>query len=123
VTLAVRRADLADPAECRRLEAWVDAQPGGTPFHLPAWSLAVAKGCRQRSHMLVAEAADGAIAGMLPLTEIASPLFGRALVSAGFGVAGGILVDRDAAVAPLAEAAWALAAGLKCPSVDLRGGP
>ncbi len=33
---------------------------------------------------------------MLPLTEIRSPLFGKALVSAGFAVDGGILADSAA---------------------------
>ncbi|OAN64038.1 FemAB family XrtA/PEP-CTERM system-associated protein [Sphingomonas sp. TDK1] len=123
MTLEIRSADLRDPAERRRLAGWVDAHPGATPFHLPEWSMAVAKGCRQRSHYLVAEAADGSVVGVLPLTAIASPLFGRALVSAGFGVAGGILALRPDVVAPLAEAGWDLALRLRCPSLDLRGGP
>ncbi len=123
MTLTIRSADLGDLREQARLRAWVDAQADATPFHLPEWSIAVAKGCRQASHYLVAETGDGGIGGVLPLTAIASPLFGRALVSAGFGVGGGILAGSDAAVAPLAEAARALAERLRCPSVDLRGGP
>lgn len=123
MTLAVRRIDLADAAERARLRDWIAAQAEATPFHLPEWSMAVARGCRQKSHYLVAEDARGALAGALPLTEMASPLFGRALVSAGFGVGGGILAARAAAVAPLGEAAWDLAARLRCPSLDLRGGP
>jgi len=65
---------------------------------------------------------DGRILGILPLTEIHSPLFGRALVSTGFAVAGGILADDDAVAEQLAEAAWALAESLSCPTVELRGG-
>ncbi len=122
MTLSVRSADLNDPAERRRLAAWVDAHPDATPFHLPEWSMAVARGCRQRSHYLVAETGRG-IAGILPLTEIASPLFGRALVSTGFGVAGGILAEQAMAVPVLAQAAWQCATRLRCPTVDLRGGP
>jgi len=123
MTVTVRTADLADAGERARLRGWVEAQAEATPFHLPEWSMAVAKGCRQQSHYLVAEHADGAIAGLLPLTAIASPLFGRALVSAGFGVGGGILADQTDAVTALAEAGWALAERLRCPSLDLRGGP
>lgn len=123
MTLTLRAADLSDLREQARLRAWVDAQPAATPFHLPEWSIAVARGCRQNGHYLVAEASDGSTAGVLPLTEIASPLFGRALVSAGFGVGGGILATSDAAVRLLADAAWDLAQRLRCPSVDLRGGP
>jgi FemAB-related protein (PEP-CTERM system-associated) len=120
--IVVRAADLDDPRERAAIASWVDAQPGATPFHLPAWSRAVARGCRQRSHYLVAETGGGTIAAVLPLTEIASPLFGRALVSAGFGVGGGILAGREDAVAPMAEAAWTLAARLRCPGIELRGG-
>ena len=120
--LGLRVADLGDAGERARLGAWVHDHPEATPFHLPAWSVAVARGCRQKSHYLVAERGNGDIAGVLPLTEMHSPLFGRALVSAGFGVGGGVLADNATAVRELAEAAWALAGRLSCPSVELRGG-
>nr|WP_294813724.1 FemAB family XrtA/PEP-CTERM system-associated protein [uncultured Sphingomonas sp.] len=120
--LALRVADLGDAGERARLGAWVHDHPEATPFHLPAWSVAVARGCRQKSHYLVAERGNGDIAGVLPLTEMHSPLFGRALASAGFGVGGGVLADNAAVVSALAEAAWALAGRLSCPSVELRGG-
>jgi len=118
-TAMVREANLEDAGECARIAAFVTTTEGGTPFHLPAWSLAVARGCGQRARYLVAEQ-GGAIVGVLPLTEMRSPLFGRALVSAGFAVDGGVL--GDAVVEPLAAAAWALAQRIGCPSVELRGG-
>ncbi len=118
-TAMVREADLDNAGDCARIAAFVTATEGGTPFHLPAWSIAVARGCGQRARYLVAEQ-GGAIVGMLPLTEMRSPLFGRALVSAGFAVDGGVL--GDAVVEPLAAAAWALAQRIGCPSVELRGG-
>jgi FemAB-related protein (PEP-CTERM system-associated) len=120
--IGLRVADLSDASERARIAAWVRDHPEGTPFHLPAWSVAVARGCRQKSHYLLAERGNGDIAGALPLTEMHSPLFGRALVSAGFGVGGGILADDAAAAAELAEAAWVLAGRLSCPTVELRGG-
>lgn len=120
--LGLRVADLGDAIERERVAGWVHDHPEATPFHLPAWSVAVARGCRQKSHYLVAERGNGDIAGVLPLTEMHSPLFGRALVSAGFGVGGGVLADNAVAVRELAEAAWALAGRLSCPSVELRGG-
>uniref|UniRef100_UPI0035CAE8C8 FemAB family XrtA/PEP-CTERM system-associated protein n=1 Tax=uncultured Sphingomonas sp. TaxID=158754 RepID=UPI0035CAE8C8 len=121
--LAVRAIDLRDATERSRVDAFVRAHPDGTPFHLPAWSRAVAEGCGQTSHTLVAERADGSLAGMVPLIELRSALFGKALVSNGFAVGGGILADGDAAVSALADAAWALAGRLGCPSLELRGGP
>ncbi|MDV3457053.1 FemAB family PEP-CTERM system-associated protein [Sphingomonas sp. HF-S4] len=119
--VGLRVADLNDTVERARIGAFVHEHAEGTPFHLPAWSVAVARGCRQKSHYLVAERGNG-IGGVLPLTEMHSPLFGRALVSAGFGVGGGILADDKATVRALAEAAWTLAGRLSCPSVELRGG-
>ncbi len=115
--VGIREAELA--RDSAAIEAFVAAAPGATPFHLPAWSLAVEKGCGQRARYLVAERADGRIMGVLPLTEMRSPLFGRALVSAGFAVDGGVL---GAGVEALASGAWALAERLGCPQVELRGG-
>ena len=119
VPIGVREADLRDDAA--RIDAFVSAQRGATPFHLTAWSNAVERGCRQRARYLVAERADGTIAGVLPLTEMRSRLFGRALVSTAFGVDGGILGD-PAATEPLAAGAWALAERHGVASVELRGG-
>ena len=116
--LGIREADAGDRA---RVDAFVRATPGATPFHLPEWGEAVARACGQRARVLLAERADGSLAGVLPLTEMRSALFGRALVSAGFAVDGGILGD-PAATAPLASGAVALAQRLGCPSVELRGG-
>jgi FemAB-related protein (PEP-CTERM system-associated) len=114
----VRAATAQDDA---RIEAFVRVAPGSTPFHLPAWGAAVAQGCRQKAYCLIAEQA-GAIVGMLPLTEIHSALFGRALVSSGFAVGGGILTRDDAVAESLAAAGWRLATQLSCPSLELRGG-
>ena len=102
-------------------EGYVRAHPHATPFHLPAWSAAVEQGCGQPSHYLVAER-GGTVTGVLPLSAIHSPLFGRALVSAGFAVGGGILTSDEATASALADEAWALAARLSCPGVELRGG-
>ena len=121
--LAVRAADLREPGEVRRLDAFVHDHPSAELFHRPQWSRGVERGCRQRSHYLVAEDGAGAIAGCLPLTEIRSRLFGNALVSAGFATGGGILAASDAAASALASAAWSLAKRLGCPSAELRGGP
>jgi FemAB-related protein (PEP-CTERM system-associated) len=113
LALTVRAADLA--ADSARIDAFVTAHPDGTIFHRPQWSRAVERGCGQRAHYLVAERGGGII-GCLPLTEVRSPLFGNALVSAGFGTAGGILGEGSEA---LARAACELG----YPTVELRGGP
>jgi FemAB-related protein (PEP-CTERM system-associated) len=116
--LAVRTADLRDPAERERIEAFVVEHPEAELFHRPAWSLAVERGCGQRAHYLVAEDREG-LQGLLPLTEVRSPLFGSALVSAGFGVGGGIVGDSTET---LAVSAWSLAEKLGCSTLEVRGG-
>ncbi len=121
-TLDVRTADLRDVRACTEIDAFVRGRPDATPFHLPAWSRAVEQGCGQRAHYLVARGAGDRILGVLPLTEVRSLLFGRALVSAGFAVGGGILADGRAAPARLTEAALALARQRGCGSIELRGG-
>jgi FemAB-related protein (PEP-CTERM system-associated) len=120
VPLGVREANLTDVAESGAIDAFVRDQPAATPFHLTAWSRAVERGCGQRARYLVAERADGGITGVLPLTEMRSPLFGKALVSTGFGVDGGVL---GGGVDALGAGAWDLAQRIGCPGVELRGGP
>ena len=109
---------LATPDDDAAIAAYVVAHPSATAFHRLEWGRAVAKGCGQRAHVLIA----GDIAGILPLTELHSPLFGRALASSGFAVGGGILADDDATGEALAAEAFALAGRLSCPGVELRGG-
>lgn len=122
VTGEVRRAELADPRECRRADEYVAVRPDAELFHRPQWSRAVERGCRQRSHYLVAEDGSGRLVGCLPLTEIRSPLFGNALVSVGFATGGGVLADDPLVGGRLAQAGWRLAERLGCPTLELRGG-
>lgn len=121
--VAVRAADLRDPGERARLGAYVAEHPESVFFHRPEWSLAVERGCGQRGHYLLAERPGGSIAGCLPLTDVRSALFGRALVSTGFGTGGGVLADEKGAEAALLRAAAELADRLGCPALELRGGP
>jgi FemAB-related protein (PEP-CTERM system-associated) len=118
--VAVRALDLRDAGEVRRIEGFV-AEHGGTLFHRPAWLCAVEAGTGQRAAGLVAEQM-GTVTGWLPLTEVRSALFGKALVSSGFGVAGGILASGDKAAQGLAEGSQnhALRGGFS--GVELRGG-
>lgn len=120
--VAVRAADLADPAERARIDSYVAEHPESVFFHRPQWSLAVERGCRQRSHYLLAERPGGTLAGCLPLTDIRSALFGRALVSTGFGTGGGVLADDEAAAGALLAAAAGLSDQLGNLTLELRGG-
>jgi len=114
--MPVRLATVADRAA---VDAFTQAHPLATPFHTYRWIDAVERACGHTAHVLIA---GDPIAGVLPLSEVHSPLFGRALVSTGFAVGGGILADAPDVVSALGEAAWALAGRLSCPTLELRGG-
>jgi FemAB-related protein (PEP-CTERM system-associated) len=104
-------------------DAYVAGHADATPFHSRAWCEAITKATGHICHVLAARDVSGAIAGLLPLHHIRSPLFGQALVASGFAVDGGLLANDEVAAAALADAAAALAASLGVPSVELRGGP
>jgi FemAB-related protein (PEP-CTERM system-associated) len=114
------RVRLATPQDDAAIAAYVAGHPQATAFHRLEWGRAVAKGCGQKAHVLVAEG-EG-LKGILPLTEIHSPLFGRALAASGYAVGGGILCDDPATGEALAAEALAMAARLSVPGVELRGG-
>lgn len=108
-------------------DAFVEAHPQATPFHLRGWLRAVERGLGHRSTALLAER-DGRIVGVLPLVAVESPFFGRALIGTGFAVQGGPLTIEPAAAEALVERAEALArAGrfdrleLRCPPPDRPG--
>ena len=117
----VATADLRDPGERVRIEGFVAdmAGDGATPFHRPAWLCAAEKGTGQRATGLVAEK-GGIMTGWLPLSEVHSPLFGRALVSSGFAVGGGPLAARRETAERLCHAATELAVRRSCSSVEFR---
>jgi FemAB-related protein (PEP-CTERM system-associated) len=119
VSAALRVADLQSDAAA--IDAYVRAHPLSTPFHLSGWSRAVASGCGQQNHYLIAENKSD-IAGLLPLTLVHSPLFGRALVSSAFAVGGGVLADNEDVAQTLIAEALVMAERLSCPTVELRGG-
>jgi FemAB-related protein (PEP-CTERM system-associated) len=114
-------ADLRDRHEVARIEGFV-REHRGTLFQRPVWLLAAERGAGQRARGLIAEK-GGQLVGWLPLSEVHSPLFGRALVSSGFGVGGGVLAAREGTAHALARAAAELAVRLSCAEVELRGGP
>lgn len=120
VASAIAMVDLADEGEVRRIDGFVK-EMGGSPFHPPAWLRAVERGTGQRAFGLIAER-RGVMTGWLPLTEVRSPFFPRALVSSGFAVGGGALAGDPLTAHRLCHAAAELAARRACASVELRGG-
>jgi FemAB-related protein (PEP-CTERM system-associated) len=118
--IARLRVRTATPDDAARVASFVEQCADATAFHRPEWMTAVERACGHETHVLLAER-DDTIAALLPLHAVHSPLFGRALVSTGFAVDGGMIGD-PACVGALGEAAIRLAGRLSCPSLELRGG-
>ncbi len=121
--LDVRVLDQDDPNELARIDKFVQEHVQGTAFHRPAWMRAVSKACGHEWCYMLAENSQGDIEALLPLHLIHSALFGRALVSSGFAVGGGVLSTSDQATQMLADAIWDFAERHSFPTVELRGGP
>ena len=115
-------ANLHDPCELQRINAYVQRHAQTTPFHLCQWGCGVSQGTGQEFFYLIAEATNGDLQGVLPGHVIHSPLFGRALVSTGFAVGGGILSENAGITDALSEAFWQQAQIRSCETAELRGG-
>ena len=81
---------VADPGA--EWDAFAVAHPDATLFHQSAWQRAVQRTFRYKSRCLVAKR-DGCVAGILPLFEVPTLPWGRALVSAPQAVYGGPIAD------------------------------
>ncbi|MEQ8264484.1 GNAT family N-acetyltransferase [Pseudohaliea sp.] len=109
----------AGPADEPAWEAFVDGWPGATFFHRYPWRRVLERAFGHRCHFLLAED-GGAVAGVLPLAEVRSRLFGRKLASLPFCVYGGIAAGSEAAATALRERASALARELGVEALELR---
>ncbi len=121
--LTSREVVVEDANELARLDAFVLGHAEGTPFHRPSWVVAVANACDHEWRYLLIEDQQDDLQAILPVHLIHSPLFGRALVSSGFAVGGGILSNSSQATQLLGEVVWKFAERHSFPSVELRGGP
>jgi FemAB-related protein (PEP-CTERM system-associated) len=99
--------------------SFVDACPEATFFHQIQWRDIIEDVFGHRTHYLVAER-RGELSGVLPLAQINSLLFGRALVSLPFAVYGGAAAADDASRAALHAAAAELARQLGVDHLELR---
>ena len=100
-------------------DAFVRAQRGWTHFHLHGWRAVIERVFGHECLYLAAREASGALAGVLPLVRVKSPLFGHYLVSMPFLNYGGPL-GTDAAVRALADRAVALARADRVKLLEMR---
>jgi len=111
--------DEVAPDELPAWDNYVETHPEGTVYHLGVWQRIFERAFRQRSYLLAARRA-GALAGVLPLLHIKSPLFGNSLVSMGHLVYGGPLADDDDTRAALDDAAIQLGDRLDVDHLEFR---
>jgi len=109
-----------DAAQAPAWDEFVRAQPEATFFHLSAWRHVIERGFGHHTHYVLAER-DGTIAGILPLAQVKTRLFGNALVSVPFCVYGGPLATDAEAAAALAAHAAGLMRQLDVPVLEFRG--
>ena len=102
-----------------RWDRYVRAAPGATFFHQLGWRWLVERTFGHRAHYRVA-LRDGEVAGVLPMFEMKSLLFGHALVSIPFAIGGGIVADDDDTAQALLADAQALAERLGVDYLELR---
>jgi len=103
-------------------EAWnafVLGHPEATIAHLWEWSEVIGETYGHRTHHLVARGEAG-LAGVLPLTEVRSRIFGSRLCSMPYLDSGGVVATTAAAWSGLVEGACQLAARLRIRHLDLR---
>lgn len=102
-----------------RWDAFVEAAPGGTFFHLAGWKRVIETAFKHRTYYLMAER-DHAITGVLPLTLVKTRLFGASLISNAFCVQGGPIAADTASLRALEDAAVRLMEELRVPVLEFR---
>lgn len=110
--------EMAD-GEAAEWDAFVSADPQGTPFHTCAWKQVVETSYGHKGHYLACRNGGG-ISGVLPLFHIRSPL-GSALVALPYaGTQPSVLARDEDATRQLCEAAAELGRKLNVGHVELR---
>jgi FemAB-related protein (PEP-CTERM system-associated) len=110
---------LALGADTTAWDRYVRAHAQATFFHQAAWRTVIEQAFNHRTHYLIAEQ-DGAIAGVLPLAQVRTRLFGHTLISLPFCVYGGPLAEDENTAVALAGHAARLGETLGASATELR---
>ena len=100
-------------------DRYVRQTPGSTFFHQLGWRWVVERVFGHRAHYLLARRGER-IAGVLPMFELKSRLFGHSLVSIPFAIGGGIVADDPGTARLLLDQARGLAKDLGVDYLELR---
>jgi serine/alanine adding enzyme len=113
------RVSLATPADRGDWDQFVADSGDDAGYHAWAWQRVFEKAFGHRAVYLIARRGDS-VAGVLPLVEIRSRLFGNTLTSLPFLNYGGVVADHHDAAEALAAAARLEAQARHCRHVELR---
>jgi len=116
--MAIRIRELDATAE-PAWDAFVQATPAATFFHLSGWAGVIRQAFGHATHYAYAEQ-DGAIVGVLPLARMKTLLFGDVLASTPFCVYGGSVAVTPEAAAALEDHAVSLQRRLGAPCLEFR---
>lgn len=111
--------EILRPAFEAKWDRYVRQTPGATFFHQLGWRWLVERVFRHQAHYLLARRGER-IAGVLPMFELKSRLFGHSLVSIPFAIGGGIVADDEDAAQLLLGAARRLAEDRGVDYLELR---
>ncbi len=103
-------------------DAWdryVRAHEAGSFFHLSGWGEVVRRAYGYEPVYLTARRGE-AVAGVLPLVDVTSPLLGRSLISTPFTIGGGPLADDEEALGALLSSASAIGAERRAKYIECR---
>lgn len=100
-------------------DAYVQAHPQATFFHLSGWKTVLERAFRHPTHYLLVTSKDE-VRGVLPMALVSSLLFGRSLISLPFCCYGGVLASDAGAQHALEEAAVRLAEKLAVDYLEMR---
>ncbi|WP_232771459.1 FemAB family XrtA/PEP-CTERM system-associated protein [Colwellia sp. 12G3] len=107
------------PSTFEQWDHYVKSHQQGSFFHLSGWQQVISKSFNHDCYFLYIEL-EGNIAGVLPLVEVKSKLFGHALISTPFCVYGGAIADSPDLVRQLEQEACLLAEKLSVDYLELR---
>lgn len=110
---------IAADTDARAWDEFVATRASANGYHWWAWRSVFASAFGHESIYLMARTGDR-VAGLLPLVEIRSLVFGRSLTSLPFLNYGGVLTESAEAAQALATAAADLGRTRRCDHVELR---
>ncbi len=114
------RVRLAEQADREKWDAYVNLHPDASPYHVFAWSLAVAQAYGHKAYYFLAEN-DQSVVGLLPTVQVKLPFLLNELVALPYCDVGGCLCDDQEVFEAILAESMALGRKIKARKIQLRG--